>query len=189
MSGTGAAAAGRRGARGTGAFEAAAPPSCGVQDQGLRAGAGGEGAAPPASRMGIAVLALLGVFLSGYLLLYKLGYVGALACGVGGCETVQTSRWAVFLGVPVPAWGVGGYALLLGLALAGLQPRLQSKRSLSFLLLGFGAAAFGFSAYLTALEAFIIHAWCRWCLVSAALAALIFGLSLAELPRLRRGHA
>ena len=46
--------------------------------------------------------------------------------------------------------------------------------------------AFAFSAYLTVLEAVVIHAWCRWCLVSAAIATLIFLCSLPEAARLRR---
>ncbi len=42
-------------------------------------------------RMGAALLSLVGVFVSAYLYLYKIGRIGTLACGTGGCETVQTS--------------------------------------------------------------------------------------------------
>jgi uncharacterized membrane protein len=47
----------------------------------------------------------------------------------------------------------------------------------------FAMASIGlvFTAYLTYLEAFVIHAWCQWCLVSAALVALIFLLSIPGL--------
>lgn len=144
----------------------------------------------PLGRMAIALLALGGLFVSVYLLLFELGVIGTLVCGVGGgCHTVQTSSWAVFLGMPVPVWGVVGYALLFGFALAGLQPRFANSRGLGLALLGLGTAAFAFSAYLTGLEAFVIRAWCRWCLVSAALATLIFACSLAEMPRLRRSSS
>lgn len=52
---------------------------------------------------GISIVSLLGVLMSVYLLLVKYGYIGTLACGAsGGCSTVQSSRWAVLLGVPVP---------------------------------------------------------------------------------------
>jgi protein-disulfide isomerase/rhodanese-related sulfurtransferase len=38
-----------------------------------------------------------------------------------------------------------------------------------------------FSIYLTSLEAFVIHAWCAWCVVSALVVTGIFVLSLLEL--------
>jgi hypothetical protein len=47
-----------------------------------------------------ALIALIGVFLSLYLTLFKLGYIGTLACGTGSCETVQLSKWGDFLGLP-----------------------------------------------------------------------------------------
>jgi hypothetical protein len=49
----------------------------------------------------VAALALAGIFISLYLTLYKLGVIGELSCTFGSCETVNTSRWAVFLGLPV----------------------------------------------------------------------------------------
>lgn len=137
--------------------------------------------------MAMALLSLVGLFIAGYLLLHKLGVTGGpLVCTVGSCETVQTSPWAVFLGVPVPAWGVAGYALMFGVSLAGLRPGLMLDRRIAGLLLGLAFVAFVFSGYLTALEAFVINAWCQWCVASAIAAALIFGFSLAEIPRLRR---
>jgi hypothetical protein len=46
----------------------------------------------------MALVALIGVFLSLYLTMFKLGYIGTLACGSGSCETVQLSKWGGFLG-------------------------------------------------------------------------------------------
>ena len=72
-------------------------------------------------RMAAAALALVGLMVSAYLLLYKLGVVGTLRCvGSGGCERVNTSRWSSFLGLPVAAFGVAGYLVLLGIAMYGL---------------------------------------------------------------------
>lgn len=134
--------------------------------------------------MVIAILALIGVLVSVYLTLHKYGVIGTLACGAGSCETVQASKWAVFMGVPVPVLGLVGYALVLGTALVGLAKPGSRAVALALLVLAGGALAF--TLYLTYLEAFVIHAWCRWCIASAAITLLISIASLAELPRLRR---
>ncbi|MBX6365948.1 MAG: vitamin K epoxide reductase family protein [Gemmatimonadetes bacterium] len=142
----------------------------------------------PAARMGIAVLSLLGVFLSAYLLLHRLGIVGTLACGAsGGCETVQSSAYATFLGMPVPAIGVGGYLLLLATALVGAQPALAGDRRIGLAVLALATTALAFTAYLNYIEAFVLHAWCRYCIGSAALVVLIFLLSLTEVRNVARG--
>ena len=74
-------------------------------------------------RMSAALTALAGVFISAYLWLYKLGKIGTLTCGTGGCETVQLSPYSRFLGLEVAAIGAVGYALLLALSLASLNAR------------------------------------------------------------------
>lgn len=141
----------------------------------------------PRNRMVVAATALVGVFVATYLLLYKLGVVGTLACGVGGgCEIVQASRYAYFLGVPVAAWGLGGYLAILAVAMAGAQPRFAEERWVSLALLVLTGAAFVFSLYLSALEEWVIRAWCRWCIASAIIATVAFGFSLPELRRVRR---
>ncbi len=131
-----------------------------------------------------ATLALVGFFVALYLSLWKLGVVGNLACGAGGCEYVQTSSYAVVLGVPVAFYGVAGYLALLAVSLVGLQARWADRREPTLVLLALSALGVAFSAYLTYLEAAVIHAWCRWCLVSAALIAAIF---LASLVGMRKG--
>jgi uncharacterized membrane protein len=132
-------------------------------------------------RMLVALIALAGVFVALYLTLYKLGYIGTLACAVGSCETVQTSKWATFLGLPVGAWGVGYYLVALTLGLIGLTPRYADTRRLSEILVwltGFGLA---FSLWLTYLELFVIHAICQWCVISAILATILFIVSWLDL--------
>lgn len=134
----------------------------------------------------IAALALVGLLISTYLTLHKFGYIGTLACGTGSCETVQTSKWAVFMGVPVPVMGLFGYLLMLIVAIAGLQPSGSTNRTVALALFALATVAFGFSIYLSLIEQFRIHAWCRWCIASATISTLIWICALAELPRLRR---
>jgi uncharacterized membrane protein len=142
-------------------------------------------ARPPVTRMAIAVLALIGLMISTYLSMYKLGYLGEIQCTIGGCEKVQTSRFADFLGLPVSVWGVGAYVTLLVLAMLGVQPRFQGERWLALALFGVSAVGVVFSGYLTFLEAFVIHAWCQWCVISAILVTLIFLLSIPGLRQAR----
>ena len=125
-------------------------------------------------RMLVALVALAGLFVALYLTLYKLGYIGTLACGTGSCETVQASKWATFLGFPVGAWGVAYYVAVLAVALAGVMPANAEKVGVSRLLLAMTGTGVLFSAWLTYLELFVIHAICRWCVVSAVLATILF---------------
>ncbi len=140
---------------------------------------------PPATRMGIAVLSLLGLFVSLYLSMYKWGMMGAIQCSIGGCQTVQNSPWSVFLGQPVAVWGLGAYITLLALAIVGLQPRFMNERWVALAIFGISAVGVLFSGWLTYLEAAVIHAWCQWCVVSAILITLIFFLSVPGLRRAR----
>ncbi len=128
----------------------------------------------------VATLALAGIFVALYLLLYKLGYIGHLSCSIGSCETVNTSRWATFLGIPVAGWGVAYYIGMFVLALVSTQERLAGSKTVSLALLAVATTGLLFSAWLTYLELFEIHAICQWCVVSAVIVTLIFLVSVAE---------
>jgi uncharacterized membrane protein len=132
-------------------------------------------------RMIVAALALAGIFIGLYLTLYKLGIIGELTCSVGSCETVNTSKWAIFLGFPVAAWGVFFYVSVFALALVGTSERLQDAKPISLLLMLWSTVGLLFSAWLTYLELAVIHAICIWCVVSAVLVTAIFVLSVADL--------
>jgi uncharacterized membrane protein len=132
--------------------------------------------------MWLAMLAMLGIFIAAYLTLYHYGYVGTLVCtGVGhGCEHVLTSSYSRFLGLPVAAWGLGYYAVVLVLAIIGTQDHLAESRTYAALLLGLTAWGALFSSYLTYLEAGPIGAWCQWCIGSAIVAGLLFIVALLD---------
>lgn len=129
----------------------------------------------------IALLSLAGIFLSTYLALYKFGMIGTLSCTVGSCETVQLSRWAVFLGLPVAAWGVAFYVAVFALAMLSLGAMADSPPVGWALLLVTGWGVL-FSAWLTYLELYVIHAICMWCVVSAILTTILFLLVVADRP-------
>lgn len=140
-------------------------------------------------RMAAATLSLVGLFVAAYLYLYKLGRIGSLMCGSGGCETVQLSRWSSFLGIDVSLIGLVGYLGLLALTLVALQPRLAADRRPALLLALLSGIGVAFAAYLTWLELFVIHAICRWCVASAAIISGIFVCALLDLRHSRLGRA
>lgn len=127
-------------------------------------------------RMAVAVLALIGLFISLYLLLYHMGWYGGLACGSGAhsCEYVQSSRYASFLGWPVPGWGVAWYGSVFGIALLGVQPTFGEHPWTGKLLSLLAVGGLAFTVYLTSVELFVLRAVCRWCVGSAVIATAIF---------------
>jgi uncharacterized membrane protein len=128
----------------------------------------------------VASLALVGVFISLYLTLYKLGVIGELSCGTGSCETVNTSKWATFFRLPVAFWGLIFYLNVFVISLLGTMARFEQERVISMLLAVEAGIGVLFSAWLTYLELAVIHAICIWCVTSAVLVTLIFLVSLAD---------
>jgi uncharacterized membrane protein len=133
------------------------------------------------------LLALAGMGVSAYLMW---GYTvpgASLACGGShGCEAVKNSDYASLMGLPLPLIGLATYLTILVLLV--LQRRFGSSKSdwLSYIILAvFGISLTGvlYSAYLTYVELYVIYAICRWCVLSAAIMAVIFLLSTLNLHR------
>jgi dihydroorotate dehydrogenase subfamily 2 len=107
--------------------------------------------------------------------------------GPTGCDVVRNSPYANILDVPMPIWGLLFYGGLFGyVLLRRLLPGPIGKfeRELGFRPDFIGVVfGFGFSLYLTYLEAFVIHAWCFFCVLQAIVAALLFILYLLWSPR------
>jgi uncharacterized membrane protein len=126
---------------------------------------------PPRLRLAIALLAVVGLGVSGYLSYVHYAGVEPICAASGGCEKVQSSRYAELAGVPVALLGVIGYVLILATALVrGDVPAIAG----SFLAL----AGLGFSVYLTYLELFEIDAICQWCVASAVVMAALAALTV-----------
>jgi uncharacterized membrane protein len=129
------------------------------------------------------VLAFLGVIDSIYLSWVKLtgSYV---TCGpIGNCEAVNSSRYAEIAGIPIALIGIFGYLAIM--AVVALEVRLPSlKEGLRLALFGFTLAGTIYSAYLTYVEVAILNAICPYCVVSAILMVLLFGISIVRLREL-----
>jgi uncharacterized membrane protein len=128
-------------------------------------------------------LALLGAADSAYLTWVKLFKTQALFCVEGGgCDTVNNSIYSEINGIPIAILGLGAYlAIALLLALEDRAGALESYGPLAV----FGLALTGtlYSAYLTYVELFVLHAVCPYCVVSAALMTAIFILAVIRFQR------
>jgi uncharacterized membrane protein len=112
-----------------------------------------------ALRAGVALVALAGVAVAGYLT-YVHYQPGALICTAGGgCETVQESSYAELFGVPVALLGLLAYVAVLGLVVWDTELARTLAAAIAL-------TAVGFAVYLIVLQAFVIDAWCVWCLVN-----------------------
>ena len=110
-------------------------------------------------------LSLTGFAIAAYLTTVYLQNIPPVCIGgSGGCATVQHSSYAHLAGIPLPLFGLVGYALLfISACLPG-----QRARTAGMVFTVFAIAA---SAVLTYLELNVIHAICYWCVASAVCAS------------------
>ncbi len=120
-------------------------------------------------------VAAFGIGVAAYIAIADSGG-GSPVClaGGSGCETVANSTYSHLLGIDVAVFGIAGYVLLLVAALL----RGDGARMAGF---GLSLAGFGFSVYLTYLELFKIEAICQWCVASAVLMTILFGLNAVRM--------
>ena len=88
------------------------------------------------------------------------------------CDTVSQSSYSIFLGVPVPVWGILGYTFFLLFLPLAKKKEAAKKRIWSILFL----VALAFSIYslsLALISTLLIHSYCIMCLVSYAISFLL----------------
>jgi uncharacterized membrane protein len=117
-------------------------------------------------RMACSLFALFGMLIAFYLLLYDLGR-SSLVCPIAGCELVQASPYSKWFGIPVAGFGLVYFLGLFGLAVHGLFSNVLLFFRVQDLLRFAALPGLVFYAYFTYLEAFVIHAWCFWCVTSS----------------------
>jgi uncharacterized membrane protein len=129
------------------------------------------------------ILAVLGILVAGYLTWTKVFGLNALCTAAGDCEVVNNSIYSEINGFPVAGLGLGAYFVMA--LLLGVENRWAWLREYGPLTV-FGLALTGtlYSAYLTYIELFVIHAVCPYCVISAV---LITGILVLASVRLARG--
>ncbi len=119
--------------------------------------------------------------MAGYLTWLHLTGSSALCTGVGGCEDVQYSIYADMGGIPVALIGLLGYPAVMGTLLLERGRSLLGADNASLLLFGLTLVGTLFSAYLTYLEFFVIHALCPYCIASAVIMVLLLAIAILRL--------
>lgn len=133
----------------------------------------------------IQFLAVPGLLVAFYLWLFHNGSLSAAACSASGwddCGAVSgpDAPYASVGPVPVATIGFVGYALIFFLIwVRAFIPLVEDY--LPELMVGVTGLAFLFTIYLTALEVIVIHAVCRYCLMSAAIVTIMLALSISYL--------
>ena len=126
----------------------------------------------------LTLLAFVGMVDSGYVAINSVRQF-IIPCGFAkGCNEVLNSPYARIGGISI-AWG--GLAFYICLAFGGIFSAFGFWQILR-LTLPICALAFAFTLYLFYLQAFVIHAFCDYCLLSASLVTLSLVLHLIAKP-------
>ncbi len=134
-------------------------------------------------KTGLLALSVLGLFDSLYLLWVYTSPSHPMACLGTGCDVARASAYAHLAGIPTPAFGVALYGALVLLVFAEALSGAALAARVRWALVGVSAMGFGGSLFLSGIEAFVLHSWCVWCVVSAACVTGIFVLAVWELWR------
>jgi uncharacterized membrane protein len=131
----------------------------------------------------IALVAFIGMVDALYLSIQR--NAGPIPCHVTrGCTDVVTSRYSAVFGVPI-SWF--GFVFYLGVFSLAVFSRFETEQTGQWLKWVFwlSGIALVVSAMLTGIQAFILKAFCEYCLLSATLVLTIFLLSLGPAWRKR----
>ncbi len=94
---------------------------------------------------------------------------------VEGCEKVLTSPYAEVAGVPIAAAGAAAYFVAFALAVLAAYGDERMWKIFG----GLATLMAGFSLWLIYLQAFVIGAFCQFCLISAATSLTLFLIFIA----------
>lgn len=133
----------------------------------------------------VAIVAVAGLADATYLTVQALTGETLSCGGSPDCSRVLGSAYAKLGGIPVGMLGALAYFTVFTLATFAA---FNYSRAPKFLALIAGAM-FLMTLWLLYVQAFLLHAYCRYCLLSAAITFLIAGLLIAVPPSQRRSGA
>jgi uncharacterized membrane protein len=122
----------------------------------------------------IALLAFIGMVDALYLSIKR--NAGPIPCHIThGCTDVLTSKYSEIAGVPLSWFGLVFYFVIFSVVVIRLfEDSESSTNQLSAVIFYLAGAALVISALLVGIQAFILKAFCEYCLLSAGLVLTIF---------------
>ncbi|MDH3529204.1 MAG: vitamin K epoxide reductase family protein [Acidobacteriota bacterium] len=123
------------------------------------------------------ITALVGLADAAYLTSKHLAGTAVPCNLVSGCETVLNSTWAEFYGLPTALYGAIAYFAAFALAFLVFSGNKSLWKAFGLL----SSVMFVFSVYLIYLQAWVIKAFCQYCLVSAGTSTILFLIFLLSL--------
>ena len=141
-----------------------------------------KGSPPPRTRSTLlywilAIIALLGLADATFLTIAHLTGDDAVCGSFAGCSAVLGSAYATFKGIPTATFGAMAYFTVFSLAILAAFGYAWVRRFLAVVVTAMLLA----SLYFLYLQAFVLHAFCPFCLFSGAMTFLLAGL-LVVLP-------
>lgn len=119
-----------------------------------------------------AMLAMVGLAEATYLLVLYLTGETAVCGGSPDCFRVLGSAYARIAGIPVAAFGALAYFGVFSFATLAAFGNGHARRFLAFIV----GTMFVGTLWLLFVQAFLLHAFCRYCLFSAALVFILAAL-------------
>jgi uncharacterized membrane protein len=123
------------------------------------------------TKISFVILSIFGIIISFYLYISKI--TSNYFCPIGNCSIVNHSKYAEIGSIPVAFLGIIFYTLLIL-----FTEFLKDKYGILKLWL---ISGFLFSLYLTAIEVFVIHHICIWCMISFILTIILNTLYIFDL--------
>jgi uncharacterized membrane protein len=120
------------------------------------------------------LVALIGLGDAIYLTIHSLTGEQVPCSLVAGCEMVLTSEYAKIVGIPLAAFGAAAYFVAFSLAVLAVF----GNRKMWFLFGVQVSLMAVFSLWLLYLQAFVIGAFCQFCLLSAGVTFTLFSIAL-----------
>lgn len=132
----------------------------------------------------ILFFSLVGLGLSVFSFLHHESFIPGTFCDLSAtfnCDVVNRGVYSEILGVGVALLGMIGYAFIVLTSFLRLQdPTDKLLRVFAFTS---AIVGFGFSLYLTSIEAFVLHTWCIICLSSQVSMLIIFVATFVSLRK------
>lgn len=133
----------------------------------------------------ILILSIIGIFDTTYLAIKRYTH-DSINCSIfEGCDFVTTSSYSAIFGMPVAVLGIIFYASIFTLSILYLRSK---SKGLITSLLGLSSVGFLMSIWFIYTQAFILNAFCLYCLASAGLSTTIFILSLILVLKLKNNE-